>query len=64
MFQTKLADENPYKASIGKMRLRLSEWQESDAEAQKVRTEELKDGCEEFDRVLHHQGLPLVPEII
>ena len=32
-FQAKLADENLYKASIGGMRLRLSELQESDPEA-------------------------------
>ena len=41
-FRTKLADEKPYKASIGGMRLRLAELQESDDEAQKLRaTEEL-----------------------
>ena len=46
------------------MRLRLSELQESDAEAQKIRAGELKDGWEEFDGVLHHQGLPFVLEVI
>ena len=41
-FRTELADEKPYKASIGGMRLRLAELQESDDEAQKLRaTEEL-----------------------
>ena len=64
-FQTELADENPYKASIGGMRLRLPELQESDDEVQRIRaTRELQEGYKEVDRVLHHQGLPLIPEII
>ena len=46
------------------MRLRLSELQKSDIEAQKVRAEELKDGWKKFDRVLHHQRLLFIPEII
>ena len=62
-FQTELADENPYTASIGGMRLRLAELQESDEEARKIRAEGL-DGYEDVDGVLHHQGLPFVPEII
>ena len=67
MFRAKLADESPYTASIGGMRLKLAELQESDAEAQKIRTEELKKSLDEYvdvDGVLHHQGLPFVPEII
>ena len=62
-FRTELADENPYTASIGGMRLRLAKLQESDKEAQKVRAEG-RDGYEEIDGVLHHQGLPFVPEVI
>ena len=46
------------------MRLRLSELQESDDEARKIRAERLKSGYEEVDGVLHHQGLPFVPETI
>ena len=46
------------------MRLRLSELQESDDEAQKIRAEGLKDDYEEVDEVLHHQVLPFVPEAI
>ena len=49
------------------MRLRLAKLQESDAEAQKIRADELKEGVSKYvnvDRVLHHQGLPFVPEII
>ena len=64
-FQTKLADENPYKASIGGIKLRLAELQESNKKVQKLRaTEELQEGWEDIDRVLHHQGLPFVSEII
>ena len=39
-FQAELANENPYKASIGSMRLRLAELQESDPEAQEVKSKE------------------------
>ena len=46
------------------MRLRLSELQESDDEARKIRAEGPKDDYEEVDGVLHHQGLPFVPEAI
>ena len=45
------------------MRLRLAKLQESDKEARKVRAEG-RDGYKEIDEVLHHQGLPFVPEII
>ena len=62
-FRTKLADKNPYTANIGGMRLRLAELQESDEEAQQIRAEGL-DGYEDVDGVLHHQGLPFVPEVI
>ena len=62
-FQIELANENPYKASIGGMRLRLSELQESDEEARKIRVEGLN-GYEEINEVLYHQGLPFVPETI
>ena len=43
--------------------MRLAKLQESDKEAQKVRAEG-RDGYEEIDGVLHHQGLPFVPEVI
>ena len=47
------------------MRLRLPELQESDDEVRRIRaTREPQDGYEEVDGVLHHQGLPFVPEII
>ena len=62
-FQTELADKKSYKASIGGMRLRLAEFQESDKETQKIRAEGL-DRYKDVNRVVHHQGLPFVPEII
>ena len=43
------------------MRLRLQELQESNSEAQELRT---KDGYQDIDRVLHNQGLLSVPEAI
>ena len=49
------------------MRLRLAKLQELDAEAQKIRAEELKKGLGKYidvNGVLHHQGLPFVPKII
>ena len=47
------------------MRLRLREPQEEDKQARKLRAEQpVKDGWEDIDGVLHHQGLPYVPEII
>ena len=49
------------------MRLRLAELQESDAEAQKIRAEELKEDLDEYvdvDGALHHQRLLFIPEII
>ena len=63
-FRAELGAEGPYRVSIGAMRLRLSELQESDDEARKIRAEGLKDDYEEVDGVLHHQGLPFVPEAI
>ena len=66
-FQTKLADKEFYKASIGGMRLRLAELQKSEAEAQKIRAKELKEGLGKYldiERLLHYQGLPFLPEII
>ena len=43
------------------MRLRLQELQETDSEAQELRS---KEGYEEVEGVLHHQGLPFVPKAI
>ena len=50
-------------ASIGSMRLRLQELQETNSEAQELR-QQGREGYEEVDGVLHHQGLPFVPEAI
>ena len=65
-----LASENPYTASIGGMRLRLHELQAENEQAQKLRANQQPDqqlgqqGWDDIDGVLHHQGLPYVPEII
>ena len=53
-FRVELADEGPYKASIGSMRLRLQELQESDSQAQKVRAKGLQESWEDIEGVLHH----------
>ena len=63
-FRAELGTESPYQVSIGAMHLRLSELQESDNEARKIRAEGLKNDYEEVDGVLYHQGLPFVPEAI
>ena len=63
-FQAELGTEGPYQVSIGAMRLRLSELQESDDETRKIRAEGLKNNYEEVDGILHHQGLLFVPEAI
>lgn len=54
-------------ASVGGMRLRLGELQEEDEKAKDIRAnkkEGLKEGWEDPDGVLHHQGMSYVPEII
>ena len=54
-------------ASIGGMRLRLAELQESDVEAQKIRAEKQKKGLGKYvdvNGMLHHQELLFMPEII
>lgn len=53
-FQTELANKYLYKAIIGGIRLKLSELQESDNEAQKIKTKGLKNGHKEVDGVLHY----------
>ena len=45
------------------MRLRLQELQKTDSEAQELR-QQGREGYEEVDGVLHHQGLPFVTEAI
>ena len=54
----------PYQASIRGMRLRLLELQAEDSQAWKTRAEKLGGNQEDLDGILHHQGLPYVPEII
>ena len=45
--------------SIGSMRLKLQELQETDSEAPKLR---IKEGYQDSNGVLHHQGLLFVPK--
>ena len=63
-FHQELAAEGPYKASIGGMRLRLVELQAEDGQAQKIRAEKLGRNWEDSNRILYHQSLSYVPEII
>ncbi len=62
--QSELADEGPYTASIGGMRMRLPELQDDDTEAMKLRSQGLSAGWEDIEQVLHYQGLPYVPKLI
>ena len=59
-----LAQEGPY--VVGGMRLRLHELQAEDEQARKLRADQQlgQQGWDDIDGVLHHQGLPYVPEII
>ena len=61
--QTKLADERPYEASIGSMRLKLQELQETDHEAQELRQQKAND-YEKIDEILHYQGILFIPKTI
>ncbi len=62
--QSKLADEGPYTASIGGMRMKLPELQDDDKEAMKLRSQGLPEGWEDIKQVLHYQGLLYVPKVI
>ncbi len=46
------------------MRIRLSELQDDNKEAMKLRSEGLPEGWEDIKQVLHYQGLPYVPKVI
>lgn len=61
LLRAELANESLYKISIGSMRLKLQELQETNPKAQEAKK---KDGYKEIDEVLHHQGLSFVPETI
>ena len=60
-FKLELANKGSYQASIGSMRLRLQELQETNSEAQELG---FKEGYKEVKEVLYHQGLPFVPKTI
>ena len=63
-FRQELAAKDPYQASIGGMRPRLVELLIEDCQVWKNRVEKLGRNQENSNRILHHQGLPYVPEII
>ena len=63
MFQNKLSSKSPYIVSISGMRLRLQELQVEDKQARKTKAEH-SEGWDDINGVLHHQGLPYIPEII
>ena len=46
------------------MRLRLQKLQDKDKHVCKLRAEQLVKNWQDVEGVLHHQGLPYVPEII
>ena len=62
--QRELGSEGPYKASISGIRLRLQELQSEDKQARKLKAEQPVKDWQDIEGVLHHQGLPYVPEII
>ena len=61
--QTELVNEGPYKASIGRMRLKLQELQEADSEAQELKQPKAN-SYKEIDEILHYQGLLFIPKAI
>ena len=56
-------NEGSYTISIGNMNLRWQELQAKDEQVRKTKAEH-SEGWDNIDGVLHHQGLPYVPEII
>ncbi len=62
--QSELADEGPYIASIGGMRMRLPELQDDNKEAMKLRSEGLSEGWEDIEQVLFYQSLLYVRKVI
>ncbi len=64
IIRSELADNGPYIASIGGMRMRLPELQDDDKEAMNLSSEGLPEGWEDIEQVLHYQGLLYVPKVI
>ncbi len=44
--------------------MRLTEMQDDDKEAMKLRLEGLSEGWEYIEQVLHYQGFPYIPKVI
>ena len=63
-FCQELAAESPYKASIGAIRLKLVELQVENGQVWKIKAEKLSRNWKDSNKILNHQDLPYVPEII
>ena len=61
--QTELANEQPYKASIGSIRLRLQELQKANCEVREVKQQKA-DGYKKVNKIFYYQDLPFVPKAI
>ncbi len=62
--RSKLADKGPYTVSIGGMRMRLSELQDDDKKAMKLRSKGLPEGWEDIEQIFHYRGLPYLLKVI
>ena len=62
--QNELADKGLYIVSIADMKIILSELQDDDKEAKKLRSKGLLEGWKDIKQVFHYQGLLYVPKII
>lgn len=62
--RAKIADEQPYYITIEALRLGLLELQVEDQLAHKMRQENLEEGWEDNDEILHKERLPYVLEAV
>ena len=62
-FWTKLANERPYKASIGSIRLRLQKLPKANRKAQELRQQKAN-GYKEINDIFHYQSLTFLPKAI
>ena len=63
-FRQELAAKSPYQASIRDIKLRLVELKAEDSQARKIRVEKLGGNSQDFNEILHYQGMPYILEII
>ena len=59
-----LAAEGPYQANIEGIRLRLVKLQVEDSQVHKIEAEKLGRNWQDFNKILYHQGLSYISEII